>query len=371
MEKKLILDFLVFQHGKSYGFEGYLLNILTYLVEHRQDIHAERIIICCQDSQVEFFRTITDNKFEICGFQVSSIISRFKASRELPKKLSATIHDVIFYPANYMPYFTTTSALRVMTIHDLLYRHSEYCSSSLRFKLFRYQRYLYIPRSLKKADSIIAISNFTKNEVIETYQINKMKIQTVYNYFNFGKYDDGSDRTISNINGNFYLSVCSSQKHKNHSILLKAFRVVAQKDNEVKFVLVGDLNQDVLPLYNSLDENIKNRFIMVKHISNSDFKYLYSNAIAYISASKYEGLGMPIVEALYFGLPAFLSDLEIHREVSFNKAKYFDSDDWEKLAEYMSNNYESPNLKDLVIERYKAENTSRRYLDVFNRLLNR
>ena len=367
---KLIFDLLAFERGKSYGFEEYISNILTYVVDHRQEIAADRIIIACLDTQVKYFESLCDNKIEIFGISARNMINRFLKSRIIPKLLKASEEDVIFYPGNYMPYFSSSKAKKILVIHDLLFRHSKFCSKKIAFSLLRLQRYLYVPKSLKEANKVIAISNYTHKEIIDTYNISRNKVTTIYNYFNFDKYNDNSKRTISDISGDYFLSVCSKEKHKNHIVLLKAFEHIAIDDKEIKFVLVGSLNPDVLDIWNSWDDELRNRFIIVKHISNSDFYYLYTHAKAYISASKYEGLGMPVVEALYFGLNSFLSDIEIHREVSFNSAQYFNCDDWKELANLMKHPVSNKSVRNLVEERYSALNTSDKYCKVFNEILN-
>ena len=366
---KLIFDLLAFERGKSYGFEEYISNILTYVVDHREEIVADRIIIACLDTQVKYFESLCNNKIEIFGISARNMISRFFKSRIIPKLLKASKDDVIFYPGNYMPYFPYSKAKKILVIHDLLFRHSKFCSKKISFYLLRLQRYLYVPKSLKEANKVIAISNYTHKEIIDTYNISVDKITTIYNYFNFDKYHDNSNRTINDICGDFFLSVCSKEKHKNHIVLLKAFEQIAINDKEIKFVLVGSLNSKVLGVWNSWNDELRNRFIIVKHINNSDLHYLYTNAKAYVSASKYEGLGMPVVEALYFGLNTFLSDIEIHREISFNSAQYFNCDDWNELANLMKHSVLNKSVKHLVEDRYSAPNTSDRYCKVFNDIL--
>ena len=262
-----------------------------------------------------------------------------------------------------------------MVVHDLLFMYKQLCENTLYFKLFRFKQYLYEPQGIRKANKVIAISNFTRNDILKKISsVLSSKIETIYNYFCFDKYDCNDERKIGNLSYPFILSVCAGNKHKNHRVLLEAFSMLASEDKNIHFVLVGSIYADALPFYENLPENVKNRFHLMRHISNADMAYLYTNAKLYVSASLFEGLGMPVVEALYFGLPVILSDIEVHREISFNKAIYFKSDSAvdlsQKEKEVIEGRSEYPIIdKKMIIERYSASNTSMKYIDVINKLL--
>ena len=102
---------------------------------------------------------------------------------------------------------------------------------------------------------------------------------------------------------------------------------------------------------------------------------LYKKASAYVSASLYEGLGMPVVEAMYFGLPVILSDTLIHREVSFNEGVYCKCDDVADFCNGLEisvcNRSSVPDVKERIRSRYSEENTAFRYIREFNSLYER
>jgi len=366
---KLVMDLVGFQRGKSYGFEEYISNLLIFFSEHINDIKVDQMVIVCHPSQQQYFESLTKGRIIVLTVNFTGLIERLLVSRHLPKMLELTHDDIILYSGNTMP-LKNNYCKKILVIHDLLFLHGEICAKTFSFLLFRLHKYIYIPRSIKLADKIISISEFTKEEIIEHYKIEPRKIEPIYNYFNFCKYDDNSPRTIKDIAEPYVLSVCSDALHKNHSILLKGFEFFA-KNNNYHLVLVGAINPIAQSVYDSLLDSVKSRIVIVKHISNSDFKYLYSNASVYVSTSLYEGLGMPVVEAMYFGLPTVLSDVVIHREISLGKGLYFKASDYFdcasaiKKALEMKTNIE---CKSRIENLYSPSNTSNKYISLINTL---
>lgn len=370
---RLVIELIDFKHGKSYGYEEFVFNLLRDFSRNSSQINASEIIIACREDQQSFFLPLVKEKISLFIVECKSVLGRLYYAEVLKKKLHLTENDLVFYPGDFMP-LGRCKFKTMMTVHDLLFKYSNLCEHSLYFWLFRMKLYLYEPQGVRKADKVIAISDFTRNDVINTMGIEPGKVETIYNYFCFDKYDSHEELTINKIDFPYILSVCSGVKHKNHKVLLESFSELAKKRKDIHFVIVGGLHKDSLPLFDGLPGNVKQRIHFYKHISNVDLSYLYSNARLYVSASLFEGLGMPVVEALYFGLPVILSDIEVHREISFNKAIYFNPNSASALFELENNVLEGKLTgeaidKKIIIDRYSSENTSIKYIQAINELL--
>lgn len=182
---RLVIDLLGFTRGKSYGFEEFICNILSYFRDNIQQIKADKIIIAINSNQKTFFEQSFGNAFDYyTDLSPRCIIDRIYYSSILPKRLSLNSDDILFHPGNTMP-LRRPKCINIVTIHDLLYHHKEFCSKSLYFTLFRLRKSIYVPNAVKKANRIIAISEFTKKELITYYKGDSRKIEVVYNYFNF------------------------------------------------------------------------------------------------------------------------------------------------------------------------------------------
>lgn len=360
---KLVIEGLGFAFGKAYGYQEYLFNLLDYFYEHRLNIKYDSIIIVCDRREAGHFEKYSD-KFEIVGFDFNSYLGRFLAVSSISSKLSLKENDLILFPGNFSS--LKKHCKQIVVVHDLLYLRKAYFAKTLYNFLFRLQRHIYIPRSLELANSIISISEFTKQDILSHFKIESDKINVIYNYFDFKKYTNGDD-TFS-LEYPYYLSICSSAYHKNTISLLKAFKESCSKTNN-HLVIIGSLDNRSSEFYNQLVEETKNRVHIMKQISNPQLAKLYINATAYISASLFEGLGMPVVEAMYFNTPVLLSDIPPHREVSLNCGYYFEPSSYGKLAEFMSNPEKlvvHENVRERIIKQYSESNTSNKYIDLIN-----
>lgn len=374
---KLVIDLICFEHGRSCGYEEYALNILSYLSKDRKTVKVDDIIVVCQTSQALYLKQRLGDVLHYYSIEGHSYLKRFYNSYRIPNLLHLSGDDILLYTGNYMPLFGKKGR-KILIIYDLLFRHSDFCATNIGFIVFRLQRYLYIPVSLKKADKVIAISEFTKKEIMEYYHTESKKNKVIYNYFDFGKYGDLSTFAKEEriIECSYILSVCSSTKHKNHITLLGAFERFCSEDNQTKFVIVGALNSSTQKYYDSLDEKVRSRIVFLKPLSNKELGNVSYNAAMYVSASLFEGLGMPVVEAMYFGLPTMLSDTIIHMEVSLNKAQYFKPMDFDGLGMMMVSNLKTNCSKDYFLQEklklmYDEEHTSLKYKEEVNSLANK
>lgn len=367
MKRRLIIDCLAFEYGKAFGYQEYVLNLLDYLYSHRNLILYDKIIIVCIASQQNYFEKYA-SRISIIPYHCNSIFKRLILQTWMPFHLSLNKCDLVLYTANYSS--LVKKATNVLVIHDLLFKRK----SLFPYKLMRYQRRFYLPLSIMNADKIAAISQFTKTD-IECYykKLCRNKVVVIYNYFNFKKYPYAIDDIKKE---KLFILVCSNAVHKNTITVLKAFNLYCTAGGTYNLVMVGALKKGTVAAnyYEQLPNAIKERIVIYDKISNSLLAELYQKSSAYISASLFEGLGMPIVEAMYFNLPVILSDYPVFHEVSLDKGIYFNPLDQVDLAKrmlYVQRNSINVSYRQQVLEMYSEQNTSQRYVDLFNELYNK
>jgi len=365
ISRTLVIDALGYKKNKAFGYQEYLFNLLNYFYENREQLLFDKIIIVCISSQVVDFDKYK-GRFDVYGLKVSNIVTRLFAQQIFPYKLKLSRQDTILFTGNYSALFK--SCAHVLVIHDLLYIRKKYFP----YFFMRIQRKIYIPRSVSIANAVIAISDFTKNDIINNIKGSfPQKIHKVYNYFDFDKFSKVDVNQERIVREKYFLSVSSSSFHKNTITILKAYLNYSKQSASTHLCLVGSLNnnEDVYSFYNRLDEKIKNRIHIFKNISNVELRNLYENCEAYISSTLFEGLGMPIVEAMYFNVPVILSDIDICREISDNNAIFFNPDSADELSHIMIKfKKEKVKSREFVLDKFSEKNTSERYLEIINEI---
>ena len=370
----LVINLLSFEREKSYGFQEYIFNLLDDFAVSRDIIKANSIILLIRKKELIFFKKRYCDVFQYYAYEKKGLLDYFIFESRIINNLYLSSNDVLLFPGNTMP-IINSRAKKILVIHDLLFRRKDLFTQSIYYFIFRLHKYIFVPYSIKHADIVIGISRFTKKEIIEAYNIDPSKVLAIYNYFNFDKYNDEiTDK--SNISGKYILSIGAKYKHKNHKTILKAFELFNRKHKDFLLVLVGALSPQATKYYSCMNDDVRAKVIIRNRLTNSDIKRLYEKASLYVSASLYEGLGMPVVEALYFGLPTLLSDIDIHHEVSLDNAKFFSPMSYAELSALFENCLiESKNIDfdfSFRLEAmYSKENTSQKYIEEINKLFKR
>jgi len=210
--------------------------------------------------------------------------------------------------SHYVPRFSPIP--RIVTITDLGYLKFP---EQLRKKDLL-QLKLWTAYSLKVADHIIAISEFTKQDILDNYQIDKSKISVIYpgydrNVFNVSHKKKNAKHVLRkyNIDTPYLLFLGALKPSKNLERLIEAFNQF-RKDN-MKLVIAGKKGW----LYESIFEIVKklsleNKVIFTDFVSDEDKPLLMSQAEAFLLPSLYEGFGIPVVESMACGVPVLVSN---------------------------------------------------------------
>lgn len=219
------------------------------------------------------------------------------------------------------------NAKKIMTVHDMNKVHLKFS------KPHRIQVYLKkLGKLVAQCDKIVCISQFVANDVKQYFPESANKISVIYN---------GADKLISAENHQpafkpgkkflFTIGLLSVQKGFH---LLPALL----KDNDFELVISGretPHKQRILEeaeKYNCLD-----RVHITGPISDEDKAWYYKNCDAFLFPSVAEGFGLPVIEAMHFGKPTFLSKFTSLPEVGGEAAYYFDNFDAENMQEIFNN----------------------------------
>jgi glycosyltransferase involved in cell wall biosynthesis len=214
----------------------------------------------------------------------------------------------------------------IVTVHDLAY---ERCRSDLVRYLHLWQK----RRALRRADIIIAISQTTAGEIMRCYpETVREKIRVVHLAAS-RIFTRGAGRS-SLAAGEYLLYVGQRQGYKNFNILLKAWRLMRETGRELPYLVAVGGEPALEPWQEEYlrSERLADRFIFVRNLSDSKLNELYNHALALVYPSRYEGFGIPILEAFQAGCPVICSMIDVFREIAQEAALYFPPDDPDGLA---------------------------------------
>lgn len=237
----------------------------------------------------------------------------------LPIQLWKDKPELTFVPAHVLP-LAPFPGRKVATIHDLAFKYfPESYSAFDKFYLDFSTRY-----TLMISDKIITISQTTKNDLIKFYGAKEDKIKVIYLGYDAPKggkesFNDVKWEVIEEkfkINKPFLLFIGRVEKKKNIANLIKAFYEVLSTGADLQLVLAGTKSKD----YEEIDEliaryNLKERVLLTGYVKEEEKEYLLHHAKLFVFLSRYEGFGIPMLEAFYAGLPVVASDIPVFQEL--------------------------------------------------------
>ena len=261
---------------------------------------------------------------------------------KLPSILNKENLDLVHFPYFSVPIFYSKPF--VVTIHDLILHHFPTGkASTFPFPIYWAKIAAYkfaISRAVKKANKVIAVSNSTKDEIVDHLNIKPEKIEVIYEAVDDKIRDKRLDtRKIDDkwkmVNGKYFLYIGNVYPHKNAETLIEAHNIFVRQlaDPNISLVFVG--KEDYF--YRRLKQKVKsNKSIEFLHnVSDENLSWLYQNAQAVVCPALMEGFGLPALEAMANKCLVIASDISALREVCKGNAIYFDPKNPNELVEKM------------------------------------
>lgn len=247
--------------------------------------------------------------------------------------------DVFFSPTHYLPIFAPKHC--VISILDISYiKYPELFQKSDLNQLTKWTKY-----SVKKAKSILTISQTSKDDIIKVYGVTDNRIVVTYPGIKNESRIMNQELEIDAIRrkygfkGDYILFVGTLQPRKNIVRLVEAFSKI--KD-DIKLVIVGKrgwLYEEILDAPKKFDIQDKVKFL--DSVPDEDLPALYKNATCFVLPSLYEGFGLPVLEAMKYGCPVITSNVSSLPEAGGNAALYvnpLDVNNIKKNLELIINN---------------------------------
>ncbi len=311
-------------------------------------------------------------------FSSSKVINEFgpiRAWSNYRKLVSDKTKVDIFhssYASTILPDIKSIS--KVVTVHDLIMqKFSSLVAAPIKTRFHCWRHKITENYAIKKADFLIAVSQSTKNDLIEYFGLNEDRIKVIHHGIS-EHWFPAQDRDEVCPNP-YFLFVGGRNPYKNYDTVLKTLAKLNGKYKEIKLITVG-YNKHSLQVepkkYAEL--NIADRVIDLGIVDDDKLKQLYTNAIAFIFPSIYEGFGFPLLESLACKCPVIASEIPTNREIGGSFVNYFNATDSNELVDKMMDIYNNPPGEaermqySTYAHTYTWENAARKLLEVYRTL---
>jgi glycosyltransferase involved in cell wall biosynthesis len=259
--------------------------------------------------------------------------------------------DLFLSPDGFLSLGAKTKQLTVM--HDLNFYHYPQDLKWLESKYYNH----YFPLFAKEATRIATVSEFSKQDISKSYNISPDKIDVVYNGINeFYKPLTETEKQIVKQKWtqghDYFLFVGSLHPRKNISTLIRAFIKFKENGSKHKLVLAGPefwKNEEAKTELNN--SPYKNDVILTGRLDNEILNEVTASATALTFIPRYEGFGIPLIEAMQAQIPIICANVSSLPEVVGDAAVLVNHTHVDEIANAMKRISEDENLRKQLIEK--------------------
>lgn len=274
--------------------------------------------------------------------------------------------DVFHGLSNELPLNVRKAGCRkVVTIHDLIFVHCPEYYHWIDRKVYDFK----FRRACRNADVVVAVSEYTKREIMRYYGTPEQKIRVVYQgcdpAFAATVPQEKADevRCRYQLPSRFVLYVGSIEKRKNLMLVAKAFAESRElQASGLKVVAVGKrtayTDEIIRYLY---EKGIDNRFLFFHNVPFADLPSFYCSATVFVYPSRIEGFGIPLLEAITAGVPAIGCTGSCLEEAGGPDSIYVNPDDYHAMAQAIIRVANDPVQRKSMTDKGKAY--ARRFSD--------
>jgi glycosyltransferase involved in cell wall biosynthesis len=252
----------------------------------------------------------------------------FSAGEQMGFRSRIPACDIFWSPHYNVPFLPVRARKRLTTVHDCLH-YFMYRDLSIPQKA-----YVQLAMNLgaRQSDAIITVSEFSKNEIARYVRFPPRRVEVIPNAIEtgFAELPDPGPAPADP----YLLYVGNVKPHKNLKGALRGFARLGQAHARVRFLIAG--KKDVFKINDrEIDEIVAGfppgRVEFLGEVGEGQLKRLYRWASAFVYPSLYEGFGLPILEAMAFGIPVIASGGSSIPEVGGDAIEYFDPRDAESI----------------------------------------
>ena len=273
----------------------------------------------------------------------------------ITSQLSRSKIDLVHGLSGELPLNISTSNIpTVVTIHDLIFRKFPECYSAIDREIYDYK----FRNAAVNATRVLAISECTKRDLINEYDINPERIDVVYQgcHAQFKRTptqeEIDSVKTRYGLDRPYILSVGTVERRKNQIMPVRGVRGLP---DDFDVVLVGRHTSYVKEIQQYIRQyNIADRVKFLDNVPFADLPALYAGAFCSSYTSRYEGFGIPVIESLAVGTPVIVATGSCLEEAGGPDIPAVDPDDVEEWVNTVKELVNYPNAHRKIATKGKA-----------------
>ena len=343
--KRIGIDFTSASRERA-GIGRYARELIRALSQ--LDHTNQYVLFVPHDAHADLLRFDWSPNFSICRAPLTEryLAALWQRARvPLPIEVFIGAVDAFYSPDFLLP--PTFAHRKLVTVHDLSYVRVPECFPA---PLLNYLNRA-VPRSVARADLILADAASTQRDLADVYGVPLEKIRVLYSgvdpRFRPDVSEDARARVRELTRGKPYLlSVSTIQPRKNYVRLIEAFAKIANSELQMansrflirnsQLVICGAKGWMFDEVYQTVERlNLRERVLFPEFVADDDLPALYASATLFVYPSLYEGFGLGVAEAMVCGTPVVCSNASSLPEVAGDAALYFDPRDVDAIADAM------------------------------------
>ena len=328
------------------GLGNYSMYVLKVLAEY----HPENQYVVFVPAPVQKPLSILECPSIQFQYPKNQLFKNFWRSRGIVKDLKKEKIDIFHGLSNEIPISLKKVGIpSVVTINDLIfYRYPQYYTYFDR-KIYE----LKVHYASKHANKIIAVSEQTKSDLINFFNVEESRIEVIYQNCDpifrseVTEHEKTRIRHTYKLPEEFLLNVGTIETRKNSLLIVKALKKL--KDT-IHLVIIGKETPYAQVVKDFItNNNLKSRVHFLKNVSFHDLPGIYQQASIFIYPSEFEGFGIPVVEALSSGIPVIAAKGSCLEEAGGKNSIYVDANNSEELADQINLVMNNTEKRELMI----------------------
>ena len=280
-----------------------------------------------------------------------------------PISTKTDIWHTTFQVSNYMK--NNNRGKKVLTIHDLNFLY-ERLSEQKRNKYLKL-----VQSNIERADHLVAISQYVKQDVLTHLDVKDKPFDVVYNGSKVLEFENFQNPLYKPVRP-FLFSIGTVLPKKNFHVL-----PCLLQHNDLELIIAGKKDRGYADHVMEMASKfgVEDRVRLIGPVSYEDKYWYLKNCEAFMFPSIAEGFGIPVIEAMHFGKPVFLSRFTSLPEVGGNEAYYFenfDSEYMQHIFEQGMNDYINNNRAESIMDHaslFSWERCAQEYYNVYQQVM--